>query len=113
MNIGAILVDLDHQIAGINYCAQALIGLRGSDVLTCDCREVFTGVPCMVPCILDTVRQDGYADANVHFIDEDEHQYAVTRIATPVHDAQKRVAGCLTMLQDHSPTSDLIDRLRY
>ena len=117
LNIGAIMVDLDHQIAGINYCAQALIGLRGSDVLTCDCREVFTGVPCMVPCILDSGRrdgnQDGYADAKVHFVDEDEHHYAVTRIATPIYDDQHKVAGCLTILQDHSPTSDLIDRLRY
>ena len=113
LNIGAMTVDLDHHITAINHCAQALIGLRVNEVLRCDCREVFTGVPCRVHCILDTNRRDGYSDASLHFVDEEDHEYTVTRIATPILDNRDQVAGCLTILQDHSPISDLIDRLRY
>jgi len=113
LNIGAMTVDIQHRITGINHCAQALIGLRVNEVLDCDCREVFTGVPCMVDCILDDGRSSGFSDSSLHFTDEEERKYAVTRIATPIFDDQHQVAGCLTILQDHSPISDLIDRLRY
>ena len=113
LNIGAMTVDIGHRITGINHCAQALIGLRVNEVLDCDCREVFTGVPCMVACILDGGRSSGFSDSSLHFVDEEKREYAVTRIATPIFDDRHQVAGCLTILQDHSPISDLIDRLRY
>ena len=113
LNIGAMTVDRRHRIQAINHCAQALIGMRPNEVVQRDCREVFTGVPCMVACVVESGGDDGYGDATVHFFDEEECEYTVTRIATPVYDEENRVAGCLTILQDHSPISDLIDRLRY
>jgi PAS domain S-box-containing protein len=113
LNIGAMTVDRQHRIQAINHCAQALLGMRLNDVTQRDCREVFTGVPCMVACVVDSDGQSGYGDTTVHFFDEDECEYTVTRIATPIFDDDNQVAGCLTILQDHSPISDLIDRLRY
>ncbi len=113
LNIGAMTVDIQHKITAINHCAQSLIGLNTNEVVACDCREVFTGVPCRVPCILDGEPPEAFSDSTLHFTDEDQHEYAVTRIATPIYNDQKEVAGCLTILQDHSPISDLIDRLRY
>ena len=113
LNIGAMIVDRQYRIQAINHCAQALIGMRLNEVVQCDCREVFTGVPCTGACVVDTGGREGYADATVHFFDEEECEYTVTRIATPIFDDNHRVAGCLTILQDHSPISDLIDRLRY
>ncbi len=113
LNIGAMTVDIQHKITAINHCAQSLIGLKTNEVVACDCREVFTGVPCRVPCILDGEQPEAFSDSTIHFTDEDQHEYAVTRIATPIYNDQKEVAGCLTILQDHSPISDLIDRLRY
>ncbi len=112
LNVGAFTVNLDHRITAINHCAQALIGLRAGEVLQRDCREVFTGVPCMVNCIVS----GGEGAVQNHATlpaDESESPYQVTRIATPVYTADLRVAGCLTILQDHSPISDLINRLRY
>jgi PAS domain S-box-containing protein len=113
LNIGAMTVDRRYRIQAINHCAQALIGMRLNEVVQCDCREVFTGVPCMGTCVVESKGRDGYADATVHFFDEEECEYTVTRIATPIFDDNHQVAGCLTILQDHSPISDLIDRLRY
>jgi PAS domain S-box-containing protein len=114
LNVGAFTVNLSHRIMDINHCAQALIGLRAGEVLQRDCREVFTGVPCLVNCIVS-----GGEDASVQNhttmrpSDDKESDYQVTRIATPIHTQDRQVAGCLTILQDHSPISDLINRLRY
>jgi PAS domain S-box-containing protein len=113
LNIGAMTVDRRYRIQAINHCAQALIGMRLNEVIQCDCREVFTGVPCMGTCVVESGGREGHADATVHFFDEEECEYTVTRIATPIFDENRQVTGCLTILQDHSPISDLIDRLRY
>jgi len=113
LNIGAMTVNRRHRILAINHCAQALLGMRLNEVVQRDCREVFTGVPCMVACVVESGGQNEYGDATVHFFDEEECEYTVTRIATPIFDDNNQVAGCLTILQDHSPISDLIDRLRY
>ena len=112
LNIGAFTVNLDHQITAINHCAQALIGLRAGEVMRKDCREVFTGVPCMVSCIVG----GGNGSSNgstVHVTDEEKQEHLITRMATPIYGPKRDVTGCLTILQDHSPISDLIDRLRY
>ena len=45
LNIGAFVVDFNRRVLSMNYSAQALMGLRESDVVGRDCREVFWGVP--------------------------------------------------------------------
>jgi PAS domain S-box-containing protein len=113
LNVGAFTVNLHHQITAINHCAQALLGLRAGEVLKRDCREVFTGVPCMVNCIVSGGQGAAQNHTTLNPADEAESAYQVTRIATPIHTPDRQVAGCLTILQDHSPISDLINRLRY
>ena len=113
LNVGAITVNFQHRITAINHCAQAILGMRGNEILGQDCREVFTGVPCMVSCIVSGGNGSRHDDGTVHLIDEEESDFSLTRIATPIYDSRHRVVGCLTILKDHSPISDLIDRLRY
>lgn len=117
LNIGAFAVDGAGKIFDINYAAQALIGLKEKDVLGCDCREVFVGVPCMVKCLLrgspDYDRAARHREPAVTVDDEDERTHLLTRMATPIYDAENKIAGCLTILQDHSPIADLIDRIHY
>lgn len=50
LNIGAFMVGRDRRVESLNLSAQAIIGVRGSDAIGKDCREVFLGVPCLVPC---------------------------------------------------------------
>lgn len=112
LNIGAFTVNLDHQITAINQCAQALIGLRANEVIRKDCREVFTGVPCMVNCIVGGGNGQS-RKSTVNVTDEEMRQHLISRMAIPIHGPDHTVIGCLTILQDHSPISDLIERLRY
>jgi PAS domain S-box-containing protein len=113
LNIGAFTVNRNHRITAINLCAQAMIGMRAAEVIGRDCREVFTGVPCLSRCSLmegDAAPDPITAQAGGAL---EETRPLVTRLATPIYDAAGRVSGCFTILQDHSPISELIERLRH
>ena len=113
LNIGAFTVDMQRRITSINYSAQALLGLQASEVLGQDCREIFTGVPCLVQCIFRRGQQVGGLEPAVEFAGEQDAKRMVSRVATPLYDPSGSVIGCLTILQDHSPIVDLIDRVHY
>lgn len=113
LNIGAFTVNLEHRITAINYCAQALIGLRKKEVLQRDCREIFTGVPCLVSCRIRSSGTTVQDEPDVEITDESDIKHLITRMATPILDYNHQVVGCFTILQDHSPIRDLIDRLHY
>ena len=51
LSIGAFTVDYRRTITAMNYSAQALMGLKENEVTGQDCREIFTGVPCLDKCI--------------------------------------------------------------
>jgi len=113
LNIGAFTVNLQREITSMNYAAQGLMGLKENEVVGNDCREIFTGVPCLVNCFLreDTGCQTDEPDVEIK--DEENKKHILTRLATPIYDPEQNVAGCLTILQDHSPIVDLIDRIHY
>ena len=113
LNIGAFTVSIDRTIDAINYSAQALMGLKESEVIGEDCREIFTGVPCMVNCRLRNPENGSTAEPVVEITDEDEGKHLLTRLATPIYATDGTVTGCFTILQDHSPIADLIDRIHY
>ena len=50
LSIGAFTVDPERRVSAMNLTAQALIGLRDSQAIGQDCREVFLGVPCLAKC---------------------------------------------------------------
>ena len=113
LNIGAFAVGLNRRIEAINYSAQALMGLKEAEVIGEDCREIFTGVPCMVQCKLRHPEDQATDEPDVVVKDEDEGKHLLTRLATNIYDHKGEIAGCLTILQDHSPIADLIDRIHY
>ena len=113
LNVGAFTVDVDRKVKSMNLSAQALMGLKEKDVLGRDCRDIFTGVPCMVTCLLRSRNGVVTHEPDVEIVNENETKKLLTRMAIPVYDRGHRLAGCLTILQDHSPIADLIDRIHY
>ncbi len=111
LNIGAFVADGSRRITAINLSAQALLGLREPEVVDRDCREVFTGVPCTVECVMHHPDTDG--DRDMEVTDEENRRHLITRMATPIYNRRGEIAGCMTILQDHSPLTQLIDRLHY
>ncbi|MGD2271846.1 MAG: sigma 54-interacting transcriptional regulator [Desulfobacterales bacterium] len=113
LNIGAFTVDNQRTISSINNNAQALMGLKAAEVIGKDCREVFVGVPCMVGCMVPGKEDLRTEEPKIEMKDEDEIKHLITRLATPVYGSQREVIGCLTILQDHSPIMDLINRIHH
>jgi PAS domain S-box-containing protein len=113
LNIGAFVADGSRRITAINLSAQALLGLREPEVVNRDCREVFTGVPCTVECVFHHPATAVDRDPDMVVTDEENRRHLITRMATPIYNRRGEIAGCMTILQDHSPITQLIDRLHY
>jgi len=113
LHIGAFTVNLQRRITSMNFAAQGLMGLREYEVVGRDCREIFTGVPCLVNCFLREDVDCVAEEPDVEIMDEENKKHILTRLATPIYDPEQNVAGCLTILQDHSPIVDLIDRIHH
>jgi len=113
LGVGAFTVDLNRKVKAMNMSAQALMGLKENDVVDKDCRDIFTGVPCMTTCLLKGNSNVITDEPDVEVINETATARLLTRMAIPIYDASYRLAGCLTILQDHSPIADLIDRIHY
>jgi PAS domain S-box-containing protein len=113
LGVGAFTVNLDREVKTMNLRAQALMGLKENDVIGKDCRDIFTGVPCMTSCLLRNNKNAVTDEPDVEIINEHENARLLTRMAIPIYDASYHLAGCLTILQDHSPIVDLIDRIHY
>ena len=113
LNIGAFTVDAKRHVSTMNLSAQALIGLKDTEAIGKDCREVFVGVPCLAKCPFKAPGALITDEPIIQIQDEDQIAHFVTRMATPVLDSKHQVVGCMTILQDHSPIADLIDRIHY
>jgi len=113
LNIAAFVVGRNRRIEALNLSAQAMIGLRGNDAVGRDCREVFLGVPCLVSCPFKGLDESKQLEPVLRLPGDGDENYLVTRIATPVYDAARQVVGCLTILQDHAPIADLVNRIHY
>jgi PAS domain S-box-containing protein len=113
LNIAAFIVGRNRRIEALNLSAQAMIGLRGNDAVGRDCREVFLGVPCLVSCPFKGLDEPKQREPVLRLPGDGDENYLVTRIATPVYDAARQIVGCLTILQDHAPIADLVNRIHY
>jgi PAS domain S-box-containing protein len=113
LNIGAFMADGQRIIRAINYTAQAIMEIKADELIGKDCRDIFTGVRCTRACVFSNEYNslDG-SDMPVTNLDENG-RHVMTRFAAPVYDATGGLVGCLTILQDHSPIYDLIDRVHY
>ena len=113
LNIGAFIVGRHRRVEALNLSAQAMIGVRGSDAIGKDCREVFLGVPCLVSCPFKGPQDSKQPEPILRLPGEGDESYLVTRIAAPVYDTNRQVVGCLTILQDHAPIADLVNRIHH
>jgi PAS domain S-box-containing protein len=113
LNIGAFTVNVQRQVSSMNYSAQALVGLKDTEAIGKDCREVFVGVPCLAHCPFKNLGDPSTDEPVIRIQDENKITHLVTRMATPVFSRDHEIVGCMTILQDHSPIADLVDRIHY
>jgi PAS domain S-box-containing protein len=113
LNIGAFTVDNQRHVSSMNLNAQALMGIRDTEAIGKDCREVFVGIPCLAKCPFGKPLNPDTEEPVIELLDESKQSHLVTRMAAPVYGRNHSVAGCMTILQDHSPIVDLVGRIHH
>ena len=112
-NIGVLLIDSDQKIKGFNISAGNLIGLGADEILGGDCQEILCGIPCFSTCPFHDPETFDVRDINIEFLDQADEKHRVTRVGAPLLDSEGRVGGCITLIQDHFPFSELVNRIHY
>jgi len=113
LNIGVFLVDAHRQIRQFNTSAKILVGLEDHEIQGGDCQEIFCGIPCFSTCPFHEKGTADIRDMDIELLDEDNGKHRVTRVGAPLMDAQGNVKGCVSILQDHAPYSELVNRINY
>ena len=113
LNIAAFLIDASRRVKKANASAANLIGLDLDEIENADCQEVFCGIPCFTPCPFKDPENFEILDMDIEFLDEAGEKHRVTRVGAPFLDSEGNVCGCLTILQDHFPYSNLLNRIHY
>jgi PAS domain S-box-containing protein len=111
INIGAFTIDDNRRISAFNLSVQAITGLKESDVLGKDCREVFSDIHCDPNCPFQVDTRCDDDDISVEITDRKDTKHLITRLSAPLYGAGNRVTGCLVVLQDHAALADLINRV--
>ncbi|WP_051148589.1 sigma-54-dependent Fis family transcriptional regulator [Desulfospira joergensenii] len=111
INIGAFTIDAGRHITAFNASVQAMTGLKESDVLGKDCREVFSNIHCHARCPFHVESEQGDDELCVEIRDQEDAKHLITRLSTPLYGPGNRVTGCVTILQDHAALADLINRV--
>ncbi len=113
INIGAFTIDFNRRITAFNDSVQAITGLKESEVLGKDCRQVFSDIHCHAMCPYHVDNGEGEDDISVEITDQKDTKHLITRLSAPLYGSENRITGCLTVLQDHAALADLINRVNY
>ena len=113
LNIGAFTIDMSRRITAFNQSAQSLTGLNETDVIGRDCRDVFGDIPCNAKCPCHVRSERSSGEGAVEITDRSDVRHLVTRLSAPLYGPGNRIAGCLTILQDHAAFADLINRVNH
>lgn len=115
LSLGVIVLSPERRIVSLNHAAEALTGKKASEVLGKNCYEIFLDYLCAGKCkYLDDPDAEIETHVNeIDFVDHNQRQCSLTKIETPVFDANHRLIGCIEVFQDHSAFRDLIKRIRF
>jgi PAS domain S-box-containing protein len=115
LSLGVIVLSPERKIIALNHAAEALTGKRASDVQGKHCYEIFLDYLCGGYCKyleapdaeIETVVSE------IDFTTPDDRRCSLTKIETPIFDAEHGLLGCIEVFQDHSAFRDLIKRIRF
>jgi PAS domain S-box-containing protein len=115
LSLGVIVLSPERKIVSLNRAAEALTGKRAKDVLGKNCFDVFLSYLCGGRCkFLETPELEIETSVSeIDFIDPNQKSCSLTKIETPIFDADHRLMGCIEVFQDHSAFRDLIKRIRF
>ncbi len=115
LSLGVIVLSPERKIVSLNRAAEALTGKKAKDVLGKKCFDIFLSYLCGGRCkFLETPELEIETSVSeIDFIDPRNKSCSLTKIESPIFDADHRLLGCVEVFQDHSAFLDLIKRIRF
>ena len=115
LSLGVIVLSPERKIVSLNRTAEALTGRRAADVVGKNCFEIFLDYLCGGKCkFLETPEAEiETVVSEIEFTASNHKKCSLTKIESPIFDADNRLVGCLEVFQDHSAFRDLIKRIRF
>ena len=115
LSLGVIVLSPERKIVSLNRAAEALTGKKAKDVLGKNCFDIFLSYLCGGRCkFLETPELEIETSVSeIDFIDPRNKSCSLTKIESPIFDADHRLLGCVEVFQDHSAFLDLIKRIRF
>ena len=115
LSLGVIVLSPERKIISLNHSAEALTGRRAEDVLGKNCFDIFLDYLCGGKCkFLESPDLEiETMVSEIDFITPNQNQCSLTKIESPLFDADHTLIGCIEVFQDHSAFRDLIKRIRF
>ena len=114
-HMGVFTVDAERRVTSFSRAAEMLIGYSEKDVVGKPCHEVFQNNICCGECKFHEAveAEQKSLSFNMEIEDGNKEKQIITKIVTPLYDANQTVTGCIEIFQDHSVFEELINRIRY
>jgi two-component system, NtrC family, response regulator HydG len=115
LSLGVIVLSPERKIVSLNHAAESLTGKKADAVIGQNCYEVFLDYLCGGHCkyLEEPEAEIETVVSEIDFIDPNDKQCSLSKIETPIFDADHRLMGCIEVFQDHSAFRDLIKRIRF
>jgi two-component system response regulator HydG len=115
LGIGVFTVDKERRITSFNQTVERLTGFKEEEVLGKQCYEVLLSDLCQGECAFHRVVQATGTSLSVdmEIRDQNGNVRRITKIVSPLVNAQGEVSGCVEIFQDHSAYRDLLERIGY
>ncbi|MBI4776520.1 MAG: sigma 54-interacting transcriptional regulator [Deltaproteobacteria bacterium] len=115
LRVGVFTVDAHRKITSFNKAAELMTGYKEEEVIGRFCHEVFLNELCYGECKYHeaVLAEQKTLSFDVEIVDSRNERQMVTKIVTPLYDANQNTMGCMEIFQDRSTFEELINRIRY
>ncbi len=115
LRVGVFTVDPRRRITSFNRAAELITGYKEKDAIGKHCHQVFLSDSCRGVCKFHegVEAEQESLSFDVDITDAQNERRIITKIVTPIYDAQHKLTGCIEIFQDHSAFEELVDRIRY
>lgn len=115
LSLGVIILSIDRKIVSFNRSAEVLTNYSEEDVVGKYCYEIFMDFLCGGKCkFLESEDSEKKTlVSRIEFTDQKNTIYTISKIESPIYNADNNIIGCIEIFQDHSFVKELIKIKRF
>jgi len=113
--LGVVILSKDRKIVSINRAAEMLTGREASSVVGKYCYNEFLNYLCGGKCKFLELGEMGEETvcSEIDINDQTVGPRSITKIESPIFDADNELVGCIEVFQDHTAFEKLLQRVKF